>query len=52
MKSETFVDMFTVAENSNNGENAMEGSSPNHPIKLEGVRASDFECLLTFLYEK
>ncbi|KAH7338039.1 hypothetical protein B0J17DRAFT_717712 [Rhizoctonia solani] len=51
MKSETFADMFLVAESSNTDNEAMEGSSTDHPIKLEGVSASDFECLLTFLYE-
>ncbi|KAJ1305382.1 hypothetical protein OPQ81_000397 [Rhizoctonia solani] len=51
IKSETFLDMFTVAESSNTDGKAMEGSSIEHPIKLEGVSASDFECLLTFLYE-
>lgn len=27
-----------------------EGSSPEHPIVMEGVKASDFEALLTVLY--
>ncbi|KAG8764182.1 hypothetical protein FRC12_008240, partial [Ceratobasidium sp. 428] len=27
-----------------------EGSSPDNPIIIEGVAASDFECLLTVLY--
>ncbi|KAL5633899.1 hypothetical protein ACGC1H_005927 [Rhizoctonia solani] len=51
IKSETFADMFVVADSSNNGDGTMEGASTDHPIKLEGVSASDFECLLTFLYE-
>ncbi|CAE6408897.1 unnamed protein product [Rhizoctonia solani] len=51
IKSETFADMFVVADSSNTGDEAIEGYSTDHPIKLEGVSASDFECLLTFLYE-
>ncbi|KAG8750226.1 hypothetical protein FRC11_010620, partial [Ceratobasidium sp. 423] len=51
IKSETFADMFTVAESSNTGDQIMEGTSVEYPIKLEGVSASDFECLLTLLYE-
>ncbi|CAE6432895.1 unnamed protein product [Rhizoctonia solani] len=51
IKSETFADMFVVADSSNNGDTTIEGSSTDHPIKLEGVSSSDFECLLTFLYE-
>ncbi|KAJ1305386.1 hypothetical protein OPQ81_000401 [Rhizoctonia solani] len=51
IKSETFADMFTVAANSNADSQIMEGSSVEHPIKLHGVSASDFECLLTLLYE-
>ncbi|KAG8703133.1 hypothetical protein FRC08_003055 [Ceratobasidium sp. 394] len=45
MKSETFSDMFKTAE-----ADPEEGSSPEKPIVLEGVSASDFECLLTVLY--
>ncbi|KAH7338040.1 hypothetical protein B0J17DRAFT_409458 [Rhizoctonia solani] len=54
MESETFADMFTVAKgsNANISDKPMEGSSADHPIKLEGVSASDFECLLTLLYER
>ncbi|CAE6480061.1 unnamed protein product [Rhizoctonia solani] len=51
MKSETFSDMFLVAESSNTDDESMEGSSTDRPIKLERVSASDFECLLTFLYD-
>ncbi|CAE6470671.1 unnamed protein product [Rhizoctonia solani] len=51
VKSETFADMFVVADSSNPDDEAIEGTSVDHPIKLEGVSASDFECLLTFLYE-
>ncbi|KAG8683649.1 hypothetical protein FRC11_013257 [Ceratobasidium sp. 423] len=51
IKSETFADMFTVAEGSNTDGKITEGSSTDHPIKLEGLGTSDFECLLTFLYE-
>ncbi|CAE6448705.1 unnamed protein product [Rhizoctonia solani] len=56
MESETFTDMFTVAKGSHSNFNAseklIEGLSAEHPIKLEGVSASDFECLLTLLYER
>ncbi|KAG9096510.1 hypothetical protein FRC06_008588 [Ceratobasidium sp. 370] len=45
MKSETFSDMFETA-----GRDPEEGSSPEKPIVMEGVSASDFECLLTVLY--
>ncbi|KAG9085624.1 hypothetical protein FRC06_003530 [Ceratobasidium sp. 370] len=45
MKSETFSDMFKTAK-----EDTEEGSSAEKPIVLEGVAASDFECLLTVLY--
>ncbi|KAG8769871.1 hypothetical protein FRC12_004680 [Ceratobasidium sp. 428] len=45
MKSETFSDMFKVATR-----DPEEGSSPEKPIVMEGVSASDFECLLTVLY--
>ncbi|KAG8683650.1 hypothetical protein FRC11_013258, partial [Ceratobasidium sp. 423] len=52
IESETFADMFTVAQNSNKDGQVMEGFSTDHPIKLEGVAASDFESLLTLLYER
>ncbi|QRW14298.1 The BTB (BR-C, ttk and bab)/POZ (Pox virus and Zinc finger) domain [Ceratobasidium sp. AG-Ba] len=45
MKSETFADMFTTAN-----KDPEEGLSDEKPIVLEGVKASDFECLLTVLY--
>ncbi|KAG9121352.1 hypothetical protein FRC07_002722, partial [Ceratobasidium sp. 392] len=46
MKSEIFLDMFKFA----NGD-PDEGSSLENPIILQGVAASDFECLLKVLYE-
>ncbi|KEP50070.1 BTB/POZ domain protein [Rhizoctonia solani 123E] len=52
MESEVFSDMFTVAEDVGRGGKNIEGSSADYPIKLEGVNASDFECLLELLYEK
>ncbi|KDN37644.1 hypothetical protein RSAG8_10049, partial [Rhizoctonia solani AG-8 WAC10335] len=52
MESETFADMFSVAESSNTSGKLIEGSSADHPIKLEGVSPSDFECLLTLLYAR
>ncbi|KAG9119744.1 hypothetical protein FRC07_005078 [Ceratobasidium sp. 392] len=45
MKSETFSDMFSTAKG-----DTEEGSSPDKPIVLEGVTASDFECLMKVLY--
>jgi hypothetical protein len=48
MKSETFSDMFKIVKPS--GEEPEEGSSPENPIMLLGVAATDFECLLTVLY--
>ncbi|KAG9085623.1 hypothetical protein FRC06_003529 [Ceratobasidium sp. 370] len=45
MKSETFSDMFKVAQ-----ENSEQGPSPENPIVIEGVAVSDFESLLTVLY--
>ncbi|KAG9082702.1 hypothetical protein FRC06_004892 [Ceratobasidium sp. 370] len=50
MKSTTFSDMFAIAEEPKNGDTPQEGSSPDHPIVMEGVSASDFECLMTVLY--
>ncbi|CAE6527464.1 unnamed protein product [Rhizoctonia solani] len=46
-KSEVFSDMFKMPK-PEGGE--PEGSSPEHPIKLEGVSASDFAALLRVLY--
>ncbi|KAF8600047.1 hypothetical protein BDV93DRAFT_525605, partial [Ceratobasidium sp. AG-I] len=48
MKSETFSDMFKIA-NESNQENE-EGLSPENPIVMSGMKASDFEALLTVLY--
>ncbi|KAG8774816.1 hypothetical protein FRC12_001799 [Ceratobasidium sp. 428] len=45
MKSEVFTDMFQTAKGDTN-----EGSSPESPITLEGISASDFESLLDVLY--
>ncbi|KAH7338078.1 hypothetical protein B0J17DRAFT_628633 [Rhizoctonia solani] len=47
LQSETFSDMFSVT--SAPGELA-EGATPERPIVLNGVSASDFEALLTVLY--
>ncbi|KAG8697272.1 hypothetical protein FRC08_006644 [Ceratobasidium sp. 394] len=49
MKSTTFSDMFAIAEESG-GEETREGSSLDHPIVMQGVSASDFECLMTVMY--
>ncbi|CAE6524048.1 unnamed protein product [Rhizoctonia solani] len=48
LKSETFSDMFRVPK-SEDGE-PEEGSSPEHPIIMEGVKADDFVALLKVLY--
>ncbi|KAF8599928.1 hypothetical protein BDV93DRAFT_608998 [Ceratobasidium sp. AG-I] len=48
LKSETFSDMFKIAGESN--PDNREGSSPENPIIMSGVKASDFEALLTVLY--
>ncbi|KAG9098533.1 hypothetical protein FRC07_010618, partial [Ceratobasidium sp. 392] len=45
MKSETVSDMFKTAKG-----DLEEGSSSDKPIVLEGVAASDFECLMKMLY--
>ncbi|CAE6399170.1 hypothetical protein ACGC1H_005950 [Rhizoctonia solani] len=51
LKSDTFRDMFTIAEQSGgDSEELREGSSTENPIKMEGVSAQDFESLLTVLY--
>ncbi|KAG8683360.1 hypothetical protein FRC11_013652, partial [Ceratobasidium sp. 423] len=47
-KSEVFSDMFTVPKPEGNG--PAEGSSPEHPIVIQGVSASDFASLLRVLY--
>ncbi|KEP48471.1 BTB/POZ domain protein [Rhizoctonia solani 123E] len=47
IKSEVFSDMFKLPR----GEGELgEGFSPEHPIVMEGVTASDFEALLKVLY--
>lgn len=48
MKSETFSDMFSIAEES--GDDLEEGSSPENPIVMLEVAVSDFEALLKVLY--
>ncbi|KAH7338061.1 hypothetical protein B0J17DRAFT_660615 [Rhizoctonia solani] len=47
-KSEVFSDMFKMPKPE--GKAPEEGSSPEYPIKLEGVAASDFAALLRVLY--
>ncbi|CAE6494759.1 unnamed protein product [Rhizoctonia solani] len=48
LKSETFSDMFKIPKVED--DKTEEGSSPKHPIKIEGVKASDFAALLKVLY--
>jgi hypothetical protein len=50
LKSETFSDMFKVPK-AIDGE-PEEGSSPENPIIMEGVKASDFVALLKVLYAR
>lgn len=45
LKSKVFADMFEAAQ-----ADPDEGSSPENPIIIEEVLASEFECLLTVLY--
>ncbi|KAG9075093.1 hypothetical protein FRC06_010269, partial [Ceratobasidium sp. 370] len=42
--------MFAIAEESEDEQTTREGSSLDHPIVMQGVSASDFECLMTVLY--
>ncbi|CAE6344995.1 unnamed protein product [Rhizoctonia solani] len=46
-KSEVFSDIFNTPKPSNQPE---QGSSPDHPIIINDMAASDFAALLTFLY--
>ncbi|EUC54200.1 BTB/POZ domain protein [Rhizoctonia solani AG-3 Rhs1AP] len=48
VKSEVFSDMFKMPKPQ--GDEPEEGSSPEHPITIEGVAASDFAALLKVLY--
>ncbi|CAE6519073.1 unnamed protein product, partial [Rhizoctonia solani] len=45
VKSEVFSDMFKMPKAEGSGPE--EGASPEHPIVLKGVAASDFAALLT-----
>ncbi|CAE6439436.1 unnamed protein product [Rhizoctonia solani] len=48
IKSEVFSDMFKMPKTEN--DEPEEGSSPENPIVIEGVAASDFAALLKVLY--
>ncbi|CAE6489207.1 unnamed protein product [Rhizoctonia solani] len=48
VKSEVFSDMFKMPKTKDN--EPEEGSSPEHPIVISGVAASDFTALLKVLY--
>ncbi|KAG8715175.1 hypothetical protein FRC09_016843 [Ceratobasidium sp. 395] len=54
LKSETFRDMFSLGaatSDNDNGEHTVSGEgSKSNPIKLSGIRAEDFEKLMTMLY--
>ncbi|KAG8687860.1 hypothetical protein FRC11_006486 [Ceratobasidium sp. 423] len=50
LKSETFSDMFKFPKFKAEGGEPEEGSSPEHPIIMEGVSALDFVALLKVLY--
>ncbi|KAK7462319.1 hypothetical protein VKT23_007920 [Stygiomarasmius scandens] len=47
--SEVFSDMFALPQADSKPE---EGDGDAHPIKLEGIEAKDFECLLKVLYPR
>ncbi|KDN37630.1 hypothetical protein RSAG8_10035, partial [Rhizoctonia solani AG-8 WAC10335] len=47
-KSEVFSDMFKMPKAEDDGPE--EGSSPERPITMSGIAASNFAALLTFLY--
>ncbi|KAG8744330.1 hypothetical protein FRC10_010310 [Ceratobasidium sp. 414] len=49
VKSTVFSDMFAIAEESSDPQKVREGSL-DHPIVMDNVSASDFECLMTVLY--
>ncbi|CAE6524041.1 unnamed protein product [Rhizoctonia solani] len=49
VRSETFSDMFKVPQRSGD---SVEGSTPEHPVVLDGVAATGFEALLTMLYAR
>ncbi|KAJ1305380.1 hypothetical protein OPQ81_000395 [Rhizoctonia solani] len=49
-KSEVFSDMFNMPKPQDS--EPEEGSSPEHPIVIKGVAASDFAALLTVLYAR
>ncbi|CAE6432758.1 unnamed protein product [Rhizoctonia solani] len=49
VKSEVFSDMFKNSKGE--GDEPEPGSSPDHPIVIKGVAASDFAALLQVLYE-
>ncbi|CAE6432748.1 unnamed protein product, partial [Rhizoctonia solani] len=48
LKSEVFADMFKMPKPRD--DEPEEGSSPEHPITIDGVAASDFAALLKVLY--
>jgi hypothetical protein len=50
IKSEVFSDMFKIPKPDSN--EPEEGSSPEHPIIIEGVAPSDFTALLRVLYAR
>ncbi|KAG8707364.1 hypothetical protein FRC09_001866 [Ceratobasidium sp. 395] len=50
LKSTTLSNMFTIAGESESKRTSHEGASLDHPIVMQGVSASDFECLLKVLY--
>ncbi|CAE6450658.1 unnamed protein product [Rhizoctonia solani] len=50
IKSEVFSDMFKMPKAE--GDGPEEGSSPEHPIVMTGIAASDFAALLKVLYAR
>ncbi|KAG9095502.1 hypothetical protein FRC06_009732 [Ceratobasidium sp. 370] len=50
LKSTVFSDMFAIAEESSDPQKVQEGLSLDHPIVMNNISVSDFECLMTVLY--
>ncbi|CAE6524018.1 unnamed protein product [Rhizoctonia solani] len=51
IKSQVFTDMFNAGKSDDDELEPEPGSSPEHPIVVKGVAASDFAALLQVLYE-
>lgn len=52
-ESEVFADMFELPPPSGQGvEAALDGSDDDKPLRLEGIKKSDFEQLLRVMFPK